>query len=419
MSANAAGGDPQDQQPRAGAAGDGGDAGLVAAASPFAGFSVVRGDLPFRLQRRLGLIPGHGLGVVRRALFWALLPWLPIAVWAAITGRATPGTLNEPLLAHFGIHARFLVAVPLFIVGEAVLHARMLHILPQFLSSGIVPEQRLPQLRAAVASVAKLRDATVPWVVILALVVAALTLTDVVHKVHEIDWAVEPADGKSLGFGGWWFLYVGRPVFLTLLFAWLWRLALLFVLMRRIARLDLSLVPTHPDRAGGLGFLANFPGALAPVVLAMSTVVAAHFGHDVVYHGVAVRALQMQMGLFVVAVVVLFLLPALPLLVPLARTKRRALRDYGALVAKHGRLVHRRWIERKEVRDEGLLEAPELGPVADVAALYDGVKRMSTVPLSKAAVAPLILAALLPMLAVLAIQVPIRDVLKALLRTLL
>jgi hypothetical protein len=392
---------------------------LAAGASQFAGFSLVRDDAAFRLQRRLGLIPAHGLGIVRRAVFWSLLAWLPIAVWAVTTGRATSAGANEPLLAHFGIHARFLLAVPLFVIGEGVLHARMQHLLPQFLTSGIVPQERMPELRAAVESVARLRDATLPWVVIVALVLSGLTLADVVHHAHEVDWAVETGAKTTLGFGGWWFLYVGRPIFLTLLLAWLWRLVLLFVLMRRIGRLELCLVPTHPDRAGGLGFLATFPGALAPVVFAISAVVAARLAHEVVYHDVTVRSMQLQMGLFVVAAVALFLLPALPLVGPLARTKRRALREYGALVAQHDRLVHERWIEGREVREEALLAAPELGPVADVAALYGSVREMRTIPLTKAAVAPLVLAAVLPMLAVLSIQVPVRDLLKTLLTTLL
>ena len=40
---------------------------------PSLGFALVRGDLPFRLQRRLGLIPPDGLGLVGRALFWSML----------------------------------------------------------------------------------------------------------------------------------------------------------------------------------------------------------------------------------------------------------------------------------------------------------------------------------------------------------
>ena len=40
--------------------------------------SLVRGDPGFRLQRRLGLVPAAGLGVVRRAAILAAITWLPI-----------------------------------------------------------------------------------------------------------------------------------------------------------------------------------------------------------------------------------------------------------------------------------------------------------------------------------------------------
>ncbi|MFO1364162.1 MAG: hypothetical protein U1F45_17175 [Burkholderiales bacterium] len=56
---------------------------------------------------------------------------------------------------------------------------------------------------------------------------------------------------------------------------------LLAVLFWRIARLDLALVPTHPDRAGGLGFLERVPPLFAPVALAVGCVVrAARWAHD-------------------------------------------------------------------------------------------------------------------------------------------
>ncbi len=52
--------------------------------------SLVKDDPLYRLQRRIGLIPEHGLGLIRRAVFYALLAWLPIAVWAVVKGRAMP-----------------------------------------------------------------------------------------------------------------------------------------------------------------------------------------------------------------------------------------------------------------------------------------------------------------------------------------
>jgi hypothetical protein len=54
-----------------------------------------------------------------------------------------------------------------------------------------------------------------------------------------------------------------------------------------------------------------------------------------------------------------------------------------------------------------VLDAPELGPVADAIAIYEAVQKMRAVPISKSAVVPLMLAAAAPMIAVLAIEVPI------------
>ena len=47
-------------------------------------FSPVENELPLRWFRRLRLAPREGLGTGRRALFFAALTWLPIAVWSAL-----------------------------------------------------------------------------------------------------------------------------------------------------------------------------------------------------------------------------------------------------------------------------------------------------------------------------------------------
>lgn len=390
------------------------------ATQPDAAFelSLVRGDLLFRLQRRIGLIPPGGLGLVRRAVFWSLAAWLPIALWAVYAGRAVPGESAEPLLAHFGIHARFLVAVPLLILAEGPAHALASWLLPYFVQSGVVPQGELARFRAAIAATAKLRDATLPWAVMVGAVLVFATTSEIVRHSHEIDWAVEGAAAGRWGFGALWYLYVGRLIFLTLVLGWLWRLVLVFVLLRRVARLDLSIVPTHPDRCGGLGFLERLPTVFAPVALAIGVVLAARWAHDALYHGLALSSLRVEMIAFVVVALVVFLLPLAAFAGPLKRAKRQALLDYGALVGRHGRLVRERWIEGKALDDDALLNAPELGPVADVTAAYDAVKAMRTVPIGRTAIVPIAAAAAAPMLAVLAIQVPLTELLLKLLKTL-
>jgi hypothetical protein len=382
--------------------------------------SLVRDDLLFRLQRRIGLIPAKGSGIVRRAVFWSLFAWLPIAVWACYTGRALPQAGNEPLLAHFGIHVRFLIAVPLLIFAEAPVQGVFMRLLPYFVRSGVMPESELPRFRTALTGVARLRNATFPWVAILAVVIAVITVSDVVQHSHEIIWAVD-REGMSqhLGFGAWWFLYVGRPIYLALLLCWLWRVVLMFLLFGRIAKLNLSIVPTHPDRAGGLGFLEAFPKAFVLVVMAASAVLASRWAHDVVYHDVTVQSLRLPMIVFVILAVVLVLSPLFMFIGPLSRAKKQAVLDYGVLIGHHGRLVRERWIEEKAVRDEAILSAPELGPVADTTSLYAAVTSMRTVPMGKSAVLTLLLAAALPMIVVFALQVPVKNILQFLLKTLL
>jgi hypothetical protein len=290
-----------------------------------------------------------------------------------------------------------------------------MRILPHFVHSGLVPDREVPAFRAALAAAAKLRDATLPWVAMLGVVLALNTVAELANRSHEVTWGVENGAGAtSLGFGAYWFLYVARPIHLALLVAWFWRIVLVWSLFRRIAKLDLSLVPTHPDRAGGLGFLAQVPKIFAPVVLALGAVLAARWAHDIVYHDVHVKDLRMQMGAFVVVAVALFSSPLLAFVPLMVKTKRQSLLDYAGLVGRHGRLVRDRWIAGKRLDNDELLNAPELGPIADTGPAYDAVAAMQVLLIGKATVVPLLAAAALPLIPVLAIEIPITQILAAL-----
>jgi hypothetical protein len=298
-----------------------------------------------------------------------------------------------------------------------VAHGISLRLVPYFVNSGIVTAADRERFAAILRDVARLRDRTLPWVLIAAAVGTSMLLLPPSTEQHELIWAQEGGAAPHFGFGGYWFLYVVRPIFTALLFAWLWRLGLLFLLMRRIAKLDLALIPTHPDRAGGLGFLEPLPVAFSLVVLAGSAVLSSRWAHDVLYHGTDVRSLRALAAVFVVTMLLLLVAPLLPFGAKLRAWKRRALLDYGALVGRHGREVRRRWILGDAVEDE-LLAAPEIGPVADTVALYEAVSRMRMFPIGRPTLFAILLPAVIPMLPVAAIQIPIKDLLLKLATTL-
>jgi hypothetical protein len=110
-------------------------------------------------------------------------------------------------------------------------------------------------------------------------------------------------------------------------------------------------------------------------------------------------------------------LPYLVWIGKLAAAKKRALLEYGALVGDHGRLVKLRWIDKARVEDDEILSAPELGPVADTVSLFEAVRNMRIFPLGKQGLLELVVPIAIPMIAVVALQIPIKEILLTLLKT--
>jgi hypothetical protein len=379
-------------------------------------FSLVRNDALFHLQRKLGLIPDKGSGILRRAVLYALLCWLPIAVWAAYTGHFLPGTTGESLLAHYGLHVRCLVAIPLLVIAEAGASSIVPTCLQQFLNTGLVDEKLEPRFREVIAAAIRLRDRIYPWVIILAVVIAWSTAIIMAPNPDELAWAGHAGEHN---FGTAWFLFVVRPLFSVLLLAWVWRLILAGIVMFRLARLPLKLVPAHPDHVGGLGFVGRLPIVFSPMAFSVSAVVAASWAHSVMYHGVLVPSLYIEMGMLLGVLAILLLAPMLFFSPLLAKTKKQAMRDYGALLAKHGRKVHQRWILQEPIEDVEILDAPELGPAADIQTLYEAVRAMRPVVFGKSSLIAILLPAAIPMLIVVATQWPLKSTIAKLLMTLL
>lgn len=381
-------------------------------------FSLVREDSLHDAQRAAHLMPLQGFALRRRIAILVALTWVPLVIAALVNRRVFEGP--EPLLQHFGVHVRFLVAVPLFLIAEPFAETVWRRTLSYFLSSGLVPEWERASFAEVVQSCRRLLRSRVALIGVVGFAVlqSVSSFRDLSHM-HEVHGWAMTAEGAHLGFGAWWFLLVSRPIYGVLLFNWLWRLIVAVVLLWRISRLDLQLVPTHPDGCGGLGFLQRIPTVFAPVILASSAVLASRWGHDVLYHQVPVESLRLPMVLFVALVLVLFLAPLLVFVPNLLALKRRSLLAYGALVGRHGRLVERRWVRGEPVVDDGLLDAPELGPVADTLTLYDAIAKLKIAPIGKQSIVTVAGAAVIPMLPVIAIQVPIKDQLLSVIKILL
>jgi hypothetical protein len=385
-------------------------------------FSLVRRG-PLRRLGPLLATPAQGpMRVLPRAIALTLLAWVPLAVGAHAAGRAFSTQWSDPLTRHLSIHVQLLLVLPILVVSESWVDRVMRRVLRGFKATGIVDGANGAQFGGALRRAERLRDSWwgVAFVAAVVLVRLAYSLA-VLKRLSVISWAQTPPDTAVSGapFAAWWYLVVCRSVLAALAAAWAWRLITAWGLFRWISKVDLHLVPTHPDRLAGLGFLQSATKAAVPIVFAAGALVAAPMGRAVSHEGASVMGLPLPIAVFVGIVLAVMTGPMFQFSGRLRAAKRRALREYGGLVARQGRLVHRKWIEGGQVDDEPLLDAPELGPVADTNAMYEAVRQMRTVPMGKQAVLPLAAAALLPFVPIVAQAIPLKDAFKQVLGMLL
>src|SRR6185312_10712319 len=116
---------------------------------------------------------------------------------------------------------------------------------------------------------------------------------------------------EHLTIAGWWYALVSSPIQRFLLYRWVWRLLIWSRLLWRISRLDLQLLPTHPDGAGGLLFLGYGQVAFAIIIAATSFIASAHVGERILRQSAELSSYKVVLGVYVCLCLVLILGPLL------------------------------------------------------------------------------------------------------------
>ena len=231
-------------------------------------FSIVLGGPLFQLLRWAHLSDDALLLVQKRIVVISLFAWLPLLVLSVLGGNFLKGSVAVPFLRDIEVHVRFLVAMPLLIGAELLVDRRMRPLTKQFLDRQLVPDGAMPRFEAAIASAARLRNSVIAEVLLIALVYGVgVPVWRQSVALNAATWYATPSstDGVRLSIAGWWYAYVSLPVFQFLLVRWYFRVFIWARFLWQVSRIRLNLVPTHPDRAGGLGFLAILASAFVPL----------------------------------------------------------------------------------------------------------------------------------------------------------
>ena len=345
-------------------------------------FSLVLGGPLFQLFRRAHLTGDAMEMSNRRMILAAGITWVPLLLLSLVSGHALGNSVAIPFLLDVETHVRFLVALPILIAAELIVHRRLMPAVRQFVERRIVSSEELPKFQEAIDSTMRLRNSVLLEVTLLVCVFSVgLWLWWNQVALGEPSWyALQDAMGMRLTPAGYWLMLVATPIFQFILLRWYFRFFLWFWLLFRVSRLNLHLIPIHTDRTGGLGFLGASPMAFAPVLIAQGAVLAGLIASRIFYGGQALTDFKVQIVGFVGFFVIAVLIPLTVFAPRLAAAKRAGLGDAGRLASRYTRKFEEKWFRGGSSSDEELLGSADIQSLADLGNSMGVVQEMRMVP---------------------------------------
>ena len=359
-------------------------------------FSLVLGGPLFQLLRKAHLEGGTLELLHRRIIASILLAWVPLFI---LSRFASPmgSVARISFLRDIEVHTRFLVALPVLIAAELLVNARIRLSVRRFLEWRVVLPEDVPVFHKAIESAIKIRN-SVPVELALVAIVYTFGLWGWSGRAELglATWYALPGSRWNLTPAGYWYVFVSLPVFQFILLRWYMRFLIWFRFLWQVNRIELNLVPTHPDHCGGLSFVGKSSYAYTPILFAQGAIVAGIVADRILYNGDSLESFKFQIGAFIFFFVVAVLAPLFMFTPRMARVRRKGLAEYGLLAQRYVERFDQKWVHGKPPSDE-LLGTGDIQSLADLGNSYQLVREMRVVPFNLQDASRLALAAAIPL----------------------
>jgi hypothetical protein len=362
-----------------------------------------------RVRETLRLSRRDGRPIVPVALGIGIGCWV-VTLALAYLESGGGSTAVRRVLQDYGVMVRLLLAVPILLLDEYRVDRHCSLIFPGVVAGGLFAPENREAWEESIRATRRHVSSAVTLLVIGAIV--AFLIVSSLHKsmaATATDWM--PGSGPAgLSWAGLWYTVVARPIFLFLGILWIWRWISISLFVWKTSRSPLELLPSHPDRMGGLAIFMWLVTAVMSVVFVASAVVSAEVYHEMATQGASLKSFAPLLIAVLVLAIVIAMGPFLFFTPLLVRLRRRALYLYGVLAAQHSILFEKRWFTREAPRDE-LLGASEISSLTDLATAYFVAESIKAVPFGRGALIALILTAAAPMIPVVLLEIPLKEIL--------
>jgi hypothetical protein len=386
-------------------------------------FSLVLGGPLYQLLIRTHLEDSALGHLKKRIIVITFLAWLPLMLLSLIAGKAWGG-VGLPFLYDIETQIRFLVALPLLIVAELLVHQRLRLVVGQFIERDIITEEVLPRFKEVIASAMKMRNSVAIELILLILIFVGghylWSAMSGITKIGTGTWYAVATNGNThISPAGYWYIFISRPLFQFIFIRWYFRLFIWARFLYQSSRLDLKLIPTHPDRAAGLGFLGVSIMAFAPLLMAHGALVAGLMANPIFFAGAKLIDFKMEIVGGVLFLLLILLGPMLVFSPCLMRAKRTGLREYGILASRYVSEFDLKWVRGNAAADGQFIGSGDIQSLADLGNSFQVIREIRPFPFGRDTVIQLVVITLLPVSPLVLTMIPLEELLNKLLGAIL
>lgn len=377
-------------------------------------FSIVVGGPIYDFLARSRWVQQRLPNILRRVAVLVAITWLPLLLLSLREGVAFGQRVRVPFLYDFSAYGRFLVALPLLILAEIIIEPGIRMVVAEFVKGSIVPAEELQQFDSILQSAQHWRDSAFPEIVLLVLAFFPLFL-------FQREWAPGVISswhttGHGLTSAGWLFALFSAPMLRFITYRWVFRYLLWSTLLWRIGRLRLVLMPTHPDHAAGLLFLAVAQRRFGILFCAFGAVFAGRVANNIVFERIPLSSVESLMGGFIVLAVIIALLPLVLVAPTLRIIRNKGLVEYGRLARTYTESFDRKWVHGSGGSSEPILGTGDIQSLADMGNSFELVQAMMIAPITKRLVLQIAAQAALPLVPVIILGTSTSQLVRAIVR---
>jgi hypothetical protein len=345
------------------------------------------------------------------------ITWIPLVIITAIEGTLWAGT-QLPFLKDYAMQARILVALQMAILIKAYINNNVTNVLRYFSEALMDAEERQKILSTALVRAKKLTNSGIAEVILLLMVFIAtigLLKRGVYGGFREgiTSWmASADTPNITLSTAGYWAVLISIPLFQFLFLRWLWRYFVWILLLFRLSKARLNLLPTHADRAGGLGLIMLAQKSFNLIFVVGSVILSGQFMLRLDAHPESFNIIRNEVIGYIILSLFFVLVPLLFFVGQLIRLKNTGLLHLSVLGTTISQKFEQHWL--KDLPAELGPEEKQVDPslLFDYAGMYDQLQQLRILPVTLRDILGCAIILLVPFMPILFIHFSIAELLQ-------